>query len=300
MLEKYDVKVSIGVVGDGEVEQFLKKSITYYHYQNLKSAMLDFNDNTIDAILVVPQVKASDNAIIELILYLPKSDIKGTFAVLQLKKPLEEFESYVREVRGERIGFEPIKLYYIKTKRTSSYFEFIYGILIPLLMFTPVFISGGFIIDTITEEYQRKTLDLLLVSPASFLEVLNGKILVAIIIAPAQALLWIILLRLNHVVVHNIMIILLLVSLSGVIIVFIGVIVALRYRDRGVSQYIYSLLLILLFLAGYLFDNSPLNLVVRLASASIGYEALVYCVAYAIIGFMLYTYIISRSNYEYT
>lgn len=54
------------------------------------------------------------------------------------------------------------------------HFEFIYGILIPLLVFTPVFISSGLIIDTITEEYERRTMELLEVAPVSFSQILNG------------------------------------------------------------------------------------------------------------------------------
>lgn len=297
MLDKYHVEGNIGVVGNGELIQFIEKSIIPRYYQNLQKAMMDFNDNKIDAVLVIPPVKASDKDIIKLVLYLPKSDIKGTLVALQLKKPLEEFESYVREVRGKRIGFEPISLYYEIPKRTSSYFEFIYGILIPLLVFTPVFISGGFIIDTITEEYERKTLDLILVSPASFSEVLNGKILAGTVIVPVQVFLWLMLLRLNYAV-HNIGVILLMISFIAIIIVLLGAIVALRYKERTTSQYIYSLILILLFLAGYLFANSPFNLVTRLSSGAIGNEVLVYCIAYGIIGFALY-YIMRRSIHEY-
>lgn len=212
-LAKYDSsRADIGIVGQGELRQFIEKSQVHPHYYaNITSALSDFEKFRIDAIIVIPQERANGNKIINLVIYLPKSDIRGTFVTLQLKKPLEEYEGYVRDIRGERIGFESIKLYTDKIpERTSTYFEFIYGILIPLLVFTPVFISGGLIIDMITEEYERKTMDLLLVSPASFSQIVNGKMITAIIIVPAQTFLWLILLELNGVAVHNIGYILLL------------------------------------------------------------------------------------------
>jgi ABC-type Na+ efflux pump permease subunit len=221
--------------------------------------------------------------------YLPKSDIKGTFAMLQLKKPLENYEAYAQDMRSSKLGFEPIRLIADKTpKKTSTYFEFIYGILIPLLIFTPVFISGGMIIDMITEEYERKTLDMLLVSPLSFSEILDGKIITAIIIVPAQAFLWLLLVTLNRVVVHNIGLLLLLSGIVSAIIVILGAMIAVKVKKRMVSQYLYSLVLIMIFLVGYLFANSPFNLATRLSAGSMGAQALVYFAVYAAVAFSLY------------
>ncbi len=289
----YDEKVNVGFVGEGELKEFIQKSnVRPYYYQNIGTALADFNDNKIDAVVVIPPRGAESTEIIDLEVYLPKSDIKGTFVTLQLKKPLEEYEAFVRDIRGKRIGFEPVRLYVDEVpKKTSTYFEFIYGILIPLLVFTPVFISGGLIIDMFTEELERKTMELLLVSPLSFFEILNGKMLTAVVIVPMQVVLWLALVMLNGVEVYNIGIILLLISVIAVIIVLIGALVAVRYRERAISQYIYSQILIFLFLIGYLFADSPFNLVTRLSSGSAGFEALANAGIYAALALPLYAYI---------
>lgn len=290
-LGRYDMKkANVGIVGGGELTQFIEKSsVKPYYYSELEYALNDFNNNRIDAVLVIPPVGAGGNEIIELTLYLPKSDIKGTFVTLQLKKPLEEYEDYVRSVRAPRTGFEPVRLYVDRTpKKTSTYFEFIYGVLIPLLVFTPAFISGGLIIDMLTEEFERKTMELLLVSPVSFSEILNGKILTAVVIVPMQAILWIALVSLNRIAVHNTGSILLLVSVTAVIIVLLGAIIAVKYRDRAISQYLYSLILIPLFLSVYLYANSPFNLVARLSADAIRIEALTYLGLYASLAVLLY------------
>jgi ABC-type Na+ efflux pump permease subunit len=290
-LDKYDApRAKVGIVGVGELREFMVKSHLHPHYyKDLPSAISDFDKNKIDAIVLIPKVNSTGSEIIQILMYLPKSDIRGTFVTLALKKPLEEYENYVRDIRGTRIGFEPVRLYVDNPpKKNSTYFEFIYGILIPLLVFTPVFISGGLIIDMLTEEYERKTIDLLLVSPLSFPEILDGKMITAIIIVPAQALLWILLVRLNGVEVHNILSILLLSGIIAAIVVIIGAIIAVRYKKRMISQYLYSLILILMFLVGYLFTDSPFNIVTRLSAGSIGAEALVYCGVYAAIAYGLY------------
>lgn len=290
-LDKYNSPRShIGIVGTGELNQFIEKGhIRPLNYDNLSSAVTDFYNNKIDAIIVIPKETANGSKIIQVMTYLPKSDLKGTFAMLQLKKPLENYEVYAQDLRSSRLGFEPVRLIVDSSpKKTSTYFEFIYGILIPLLAFTPVFISGGMIIDMLTEEYERKTLDLLLVSPLSFSEILDSKMITAVIIVPVQAFVWLLLVTLNGVVVNNIALILLLCAIVAAIVVILGAIIAVRFKKRMVSQYIYSLVLIMLFLVGYLFANSPFNLATQLSAGSAGAESLVYFGAYAAVAFCFY------------
>ena len=50
----------------------------------------------------------------------------------------------------------------------------------------------------------------------------------------------------------------------------------------------FKIQLIMLFLVGYLFANSPFNLATRLSAGSIGVEALVYFGVYAAVAFGLY------------
>jgi len=115
--------------------------------------------------------------------------------------------------------------------------------------------------------------------------------LTAIIIVPMQVFLWLALVRLNGVAVYNTGIILLLVSIISVIIVLIGALIAVKFKDRTISQYIYSLILILLFLVGYLFTDSPFNMVTRLSSGAAGIEALVYNSVYVVLALPLFMYV---------
>ncbi len=261
----------VGIEED-ELYNILKQNnVRTYLYQDFTQAYRDFFDRRIDAIIVTPTGSARGEDLLNVDIYLPKSEIKATVVSMQLKEPLEEYEQSVRDIRTQRLeGYSPIDFNIIKRGwGSSTFFEFVYVALLPILLFTPAFISGGLIIDLITEEYERKTMDLLLASPLSLLEVISGKALVTILIVPLQSFVWMLLLSLNRISISNPLQILLVVTLIAAVLVFASTIIAVFFKDRGVSQLLYSLVLIFLFMASYLFTNSPLNLITRLSVNSI-------------------------------
>jgi len=267
---------SIAVVGtqDDELYRILQESnIKTYLYNDFQLAYTDFYDHKLDAIIVTPLGTSTGTDLLNVDIYLPKSEIQATVVSLQLKEPLEKYEQSVRDVRTQRLpGYTPIDFNIIERgiRTSSTYFEFIYVALLPLLVFTPAFISGGLIVDFITEEYERKTMDMLLVSPASMLDIVNGKVILATLIVPVQSFVWMLLLSMNRVSIHNPLEILLLVTIISFILVLASAIIAVLFRERGVAQLLYSLILIFLFMSSYLFTNSPLNMVTRLSIESIG------------------------------
>ena len=264
-------EADIGVVGD-EVGEFTKivrrdNKVSSRNFKTLEDAENYFYNGKIDGMVVVPQINLNDSKPIKIDLYLPKNDIRATLVTVNLKKPLEDFENIAREERSDRLP--PISTLSVEPPSSSGYFEFVYGLLIPLLMFTPAFISGGLIIDLITEEFDHKTMDLLLVAPMKFREILGGKILVATIISPIQALAWIILLRLNGIPTKSPIIILIFVTVLTLMLVLFGVIFSLQFRERAQVHFIYSILLLLMFTISSLMANSPFNLIARLAIGSV-------------------------------
>lgn len=287
---------SIAVVGleSDELYQLLQQenNIRTYLYDDFKMAYTDFYDRNVDAIIVTPSGTAYGTDLLNVDIYLPKSEIKATMVSLQLKEPLEKYEKSVRDIRTQRLpGYTPIEFNIIERGigTTSTYFEFIYVALLPLLVFTPAFISGGLIVDFITEEYERKTMDMLLVSPASMMEIVSGKAFLATLIVPLQSLAWMLLLSMNRVYIHNLLQILLVVTIIAFILVMASTVISVMFRDRGVAQLLYSLILIFLFMSSYLFTNSPLNLVTRLSIESIGaLESWTWIGIYMLVGIFLY------------
>ncbi|MDK2832022.1 MAG: type transport system permease protein [Methanolobus sp.] len=287
--------VNIGVVGtaDDELYQILiENNVETYLYDDFIPAYGDFFDRKIDAIIVTPIGTAEGTDLLNVDIYLPKSEIKATVISLQLKESLEEYEQGVRDVRTQRLpGYSPIDFNIIKrgVRASSTFFEFVYVALLPLLVFTPAFISGGLVIDFITEEYERKTMDLLLASPASLLEIISGKAILAILVVPVQSFVWMLLLSMNRISIDNSLQILLVVTLIAGVLVFSSTIIAVFFKDRGVAQLLYSLVLIFLFMSSYLFTNSPLNLVTRLSINSIPViESWTWTGLYLVLALLLY------------
>ena len=97
-----------------------------------------------------------------------------------------------RTDRLESLESSPIAL--PGTPRESPYFGFTYTVLLPLLLFLPAFISGSIAVDSITEEIEQGTLELLRVSPLSLGEIVDGKAAAMAGLAPLQAALWLLLL----------------------------------------------------------------------------------------------------------
>jgi len=288
--------------GASHKERFVNETLLYHLidesklspvcYPDYSGAGSGFYEGEIDGIVLVPNVAINGSDLIEIHIYLPETDLKSTILMLQLKEPLERLEQYVREIRTKRLpNYAPIDLNILNLPERSSnhYFEFIYVALIPLLVFTPAFISGGLVIDFITEEFERKTIDLILVSPTTFSELINGKILVATMIVPVQAFTWLLLLSLNGIDIQHILAITLFVTVITFILVLIGAAISIKTKNRGIAQLFYSLVLITLFLLCYVFPNSPITIVTRLAIDSInGIEIALSITPYLLIASLFY------------
>ncbi|QLC51036.1 ABC transporter permease [Methanolobus zinderi] len=292
-MELQGTKIAVVGTDDNELYNLLQESkLNTKLYSDLTPAYTDFYERRMDAIIIIPSGPPQGEDILNVEIYLPKSEIKSTLISMQLKEPLEQFEQQVRDIRTQRLsGYSPIDVNIIKRgiNTSSTYFEFVYVALLPLLVFTPAFISGGLIIDFITEEYERKTMELLLASPASLLDIVSGKVLLATAIVPLQSFAWMLLLRLNWIRISNFFEILLVVTIIGLILVLLSSSIALTFKDRGVSQLLYSMILIFLFMVSYLFTNSPLNLVTRLSIESIGsMESGIWILIYSLVAAGLY------------
>jgi len=253
-------------------------------YNEFSAAGSAFFKREIDGIILLPNVGIDDTDRMDVHIYLPESDFKSTITIIQLKEPFEKFEQFARDYRTQRLSnYAPIKLNDLKPRAKSSYFEFVYVVLLPLLLLTPAFISGGLIIDFLTEEIETNTLDLLMVAPLSMDDIVNGKVLLAVGLAPVQSFIWILLMIANGIAVHHILLILYVVTVITAILVLVGAAISLVLKDRGMAQMLYSLVLIVMFLASYLFVNSPMNLIIRLAIDSLDVMALVYLIVYGIV-----------------
>ncbi|MDG5776669.1 ABC transporter permease [Haloarculaceae archaeon H-GB2-1] len=229
----------------------------------------------------------------------PQSSIRTTVVVQQVRTLLEAVERNERAVRESHLTREVVPL--PQEVPASPYFGFTYTVLIPLLLFLPPFISGSVAVDSITEEIERDTLELLRVSPVSLVEIVDGKAAAMILLAPAQALLWIGLLAWNGIAVSNVLTLLVAVTAIAALVVSIGLGLGVQTAQRRQAQLLYSVLVIFVFGLAVFLPEHPTTTVAKLAvdSASVlSYAHVGGYVVLAVVGYALLRSVVGRVDAE--
>ncbi|WP_192498279.1 ABC transporter permease [Halorussus halophilus] len=259
--------VEFGVTGEAgeDIEPVILREDGWraVEYDTRENAMADFRRGDVHAVLVVergPRGRAQVDAIA------PDGNIQTTLIVTQLKEVLDQFEQRERQRLSSRLDRQPVNP--VPDAGSSPYFSFTYTVLVPLLTFLPVFLSGSTTVDAITEEYDRGTLELLRVTPLTSTDIVDGKLLAMGLLAPLQAGTWLVLLSFQGTTVRNPLEILLLVTAFSIAIVALGALLALHLRDRKQAQFLFSMGLLVVFSATYLLPESPANTVAKLAIGS--------------------------------
>ena len=160
--------------------------------------------------------------------------------------------------------------------------------MIPLLLFLPPFISGSVAVDSVTEEIERGTLELLRAAPVSLVDVVEGKALAMVALAPAQVALWIALLALNGTTVANPVAVLLFVTAVATIVVVSGVVVGLRFGRRRPAQLLYSVVTLVVFGAAVVLPEHPASTAAKLAIDSPTLTTYGHVLGYVIVAAALY------------
>ncbi|WP_459825623.1 ABC transporter permease [Halorubrum luteum] len=256
----------IEVAGSGDAVVELERAAaevpgaSVTRYESGADARLAFDAGAADAMVVATR---DEDGRIDASVLAPDSNVETTVIVVQLQELLRATERAERADRAASLSERPLPL----SDRTGSspYFTFTYTVLIPLLVFVPVFISGSLAVDSITEEVDRGTLELLRVAPVTLPEIVDGKALAAVAIAPGQALAWLLLLEVNGTPVANVGPILALMTALTTIVVAVAVAIAVVSPDRRAAQLLYSIAVLALFGGATLMAGGPTNAVARLA-----------------------------------
>jgi ABC-2 type transport system permease protein len=216
----------------------------------------------------------------------PEENVRTTIAVVQVREGMEQLEHRLRlDFRGE---LTETPLHVPSRGSSSPYYGFTYTVLIPLLCFLPVFISGSIAVDSLTEESQRGTLELLRVAPVSIGDIVDAKLFATASLAPIQALAWLVLLAINGTPISNVPTLVLVVTGLSLAVVGFGVGVALWSSDRRQAQFIYSTGIITAATVGGLLPEHPANTVARLAIGTTGETTFALAAGYAILGLVVY------------
>ncbi len=226
-------------------------------------AQASFQSGEVDAVL-----EATRNSDGQLLIdaTLPDEGLQTTLLVVQVRETLEALEQTERLAMSDRLTEEPLLV--PNQIDASPYVSFIYTILLPLLLFLPAFISGSIIVDSLSEERQRGTLELLRVAPLSFVDVVDAKLLAVTALAPIQAIAWLVLLVLNGTQIANPVALVVMVAALSLLVAAVGAGVALTAPDRRQAQLLYSVGLVGALVVASLLPEHPANTVAKFAIGS--------------------------------
>jgi ABC-type Na+ efflux pump permease subunit len=235
------------------------ESVQPVRFDDVGEARQSYRDGQLHALVIA----ADANGRIGAEVVVPDGGIQTTLVVDRVRDLLEAVERTERIARDSHLTRSTIPL--PAEVDASPYFGFTYTILVPLLLFLPPFISGSVAVDALTEEIERETLELLRVAPLSLLDIVDGKALGMILIAPVQAGMWIGLLSLNGIDVANTVPLLVLVTALTTAVVVLGLTLGLLTGRRRQAQLLYSVLVIVGFGVLLFLPEHPATTVAKLA-----------------------------------
>ncbi|MDO9044120.1 MAG: ABC transporter permease [Methanobacteriaceae archaeon] len=131
----------------------------------------------------------------------------------------------------------------------SSYFvEIMYGFIIPFIVLLPFFLASNIVTDSVVGEKERKTFEVLLMTPLSSTMVVVGKILPILLFSLVQSAAWILLLELLKVPIYHSLLLLVLLFFVGLIFIGLGVIISMLVDSTKEAN---SAITLLLFFATF-------------------------------------------------
>ncbi len=250
-------------------------------FETDEDAIAAFESGEVDAVVLTERL---DDDRIQVNVTAPEGSFRTTMVVVELQGLLREYETTLRQDRAVHLERTPVAL--PDPVQSTPYFGFTYTVLLPLLMFMPVFVGGSVAVDSLAEEVERGTLELLRASPVPLSAIVDGKLLAAAAPVPVQAALWIGLLRFNGTTVAHVPELLAFVTALATAVSAVGLGVAVALRDRRLAQFLYSSGLLVLFGATLLLPENPPNVVARFAVGTPGpgtYASLAGAVVLAVI-----------------
>ncbi len=249
-------------------------------FPDMTTAEASFKRGRIDTIMVVPE---SRNGIVDMQLIMPELDTKKTVIFMVLDEPLKRYENFLRESQGVDLNYTSAG------GKPHTTYEFLYSLIVPILMLFPALIAGSIVIDTVSEEFENKTFDTLASAPVSLGQVIASKITAAVVTAAVQVVMWVGLLRLNSIVIQNAGLVILLGIIIAAAISVITAVMALCFKDRERTQFVYSIVLVALVGGSYFLNPSPFGLITRLSAGdpSMGiFQVALYAVPLVVIGLL--------------
>lgn len=282
----------IGILGDTKSPLVLylrDNRMRVTPFENSTVAEQAFRDQTVDLVLYIPP---DTGDAVEMKMFLPTSELRASLMMIFLREPLKRYENFLRQERGVTVNYTNV------AGLPSTTFEFLYAVIVPMLMLFPAFVAGSMVIDSLSEELETYTFETLRSAPLSINAIFGAKIFAAWIIAVIQLVVWLGLLRLNRIDIQNLPLVFLLATLIAAMNIVISASTATFLRDRERSQFIYSLFILFAVGVSTLIDVAPVQLLTRLATGDY-YTGIFDLAKYAAL-LLVFFFVLSRTTRRLT
>jgi ABC-2 type transport system permease protein len=199
-----------------------------------------------------------------------------------------------------------------KLALNSPFFvEIMYGFIVPFILLLPFFLASNIVTDSVVGERERKTFEVLLMTPVSSSQVMLGKIIPILSFSMIQSMIWILLLDLLKVPIYNSVPILLILFFVGL--AFIGIGTLLSMFVDSTKEANSAITIVLVFATFVLFmplfikttyfsailNFIPTVLIVKMASTpNIGLEMLIYSLPTVLISILIFMLTIRYFRHE--
>ncbi|ELY69754.1 ABC-2 type transporter [Natrinema versiforme JCM 10478] len=257
-------QTDVAVTGDDTLLSVANQrdGVSAQRYDDRAAAYEAFETGAVSAVL---DANRNDDGRLSVRVTAPEEGLQTTLLVVQLRDTLEHVERVERQQNAASGRLEQSPVPVPSEVQASPYAGFTYTILLPLLCFLPVFISGSIVVDSLIEERQRGTLELLRVAPLSLADVIDAKLLAIAALAPLQAIAWLFLLTANGTSIAGPAALVVLVAALSLLVVSVGVAIALWAPDRRQSQLLYSVATVGALVVATILPEHPANTVAKFA-----------------------------------
>jgi ABC-2 type transport system permease protein len=251
--------------------------------------------------------------------FYPVASTKISKAVdaFQVRRTLQSSELSEEQIK---VIQEPIKLKIVKFEEDnaakialdSSYFvEVMYGFIVPFILLLPFFLASNLVTDSIVGEKERKTFEVLLMTPLSSSTVVLGKIIPILGFSLFQSLAWIFLLDLLQVPIYNTLLLLFVLLSLGLGFIGIGILISILVDSTKEANSAITLILVfatfILFVPLFIksdmfqavFNFIPTVLMVKIASSPVVRpEIMLYLVPTILISILVFMVTVKSFRHE--
>ncbi len=194
----------------------------------------------------------------------------------------------------------------------SPYFvEVIYGFIVPFILLLPFFMASNIVTDSVVGEKERKTFEVLLMTPLSSYMVIIGKIIPILIFSLIQSIAWIAVLDLLRVPIFNAALLVVVLFFMGLAFIGLGILISMLVDSTKEANSAITLVLVfatfILFIPLFvksemfqgIFNFIPTVLMVKLAvSPHIQPEIMLYLLPTLIISFLIFVGTVRSFRHE--